>query len=752
MIILSLATALAGTLTVPDDGALDVVIGAAPPGSVIRIDGSVDHTTSPIAFAKDLTLVGFNGTPELPTLVITDAEVRLEQLSLAGSSVVEGLSRSLVASNAAVQLDTVSMPSIHSIGLSATESLVDISELHVPTHGLGRSIQLVRSQAIIRNSSFSDHSNGAILSEGSVLDLANVSFSGNSGENGGDVLAHAGGTFTAQDVTSDDATASANGGSIALLNVNAQLIRTTLRTPTAGQSGGAIHIRDDGLLQTPIALNVSLDQTYIQGATASSGGAISSAGQVALLFRDSLFQNNWADNGGAATTGGVIYQSNGWLTLENTTMESFWANSGGAIFTVGTSVSMFDSTLDGRFEVSSESGSLGGAIALNGGDLDVVNTEFINLQVFSGGAAISAQGADLTIADSRFAHLFATSSAGAITQSGGTTEIYRTHFEDVSAGSAGVLYSTNAQTRLHDVVMSGSGVSGRTGAISVADPVAFEMLRARVCGFTAGVDSIIGFRGSLGPTLIAASTLTANQAGDGGVIGHNGTMTDTGVLNIDHVTLVDNTGLGLRASGPLKLTNSLVVGHDVAMAGPGFAADRNLFFDNDLLTTDAADVGSNAIEEDPLFTDRSGACGADLTLQPGSPAIGIPSLGATGGPNASAIDRDQDGWPEGQDCDDYDPTVFPGAFEIVGDGRDTDCDGLDGDEDGDGFSPPFDCDDSDPEIHPLASDTPNDGRDQDCSGHATTSTIGGRGCTHAVRSPSTWTWLLVMTLFVRRRS
>ena len=113
--------------------------------------------------------------------------------------------------------------------------------------------------------------------------------------------------------------------------------------------------------------------------------------------------------------------------------------------------------------------------------------------------------------------------------------------------------------------------------------------------------------------------------------------------------------------------------------------------------------------------------------------VGCPST------EPEVVDFDGDGVPDEQDCAPADPTVYPGAVEIVGDGTDQDCDGLDDidadgdgspsledcddandlldalDRDADGFSLcDGDCDDTDDAIHPDATEIPGDGVDQDC--------------------------------------
>lgn len=81
----------------------------------------------------------------------------------------------------------------------------------------------------------------------------------------------------------------------------------------------------------------------------------------------------------------------------------------------------------------------------------------------------------------------------------------------------------------------------------------------------------------------------------------------------------------------------------------------------------------------------------------------------------AAWDIDGDSWPNDEDCDPYNPQIYPGAPDRRGDGCDADC-GVVLDSDGDDWPDGSDCYQPDASIFPCAPDVPGDDIDSDCDG------------------------------------
>jgi len=210
-------------------------------------------------------------------------------------------------------------------------------------------------------------------------------------------------------------------------------------------------------------------------------------------------------------------------------------------------------------------------------------------------------------------------------------------------------------------------------------------------------------------------------------------------------TPADDTGVevlpcrNLTVSPPsvlLDSTDGTLVNQLVTLTNDCLEEGEPLTINNVIL---ADETGAFSVSAAPPYTLDSGmSTTIELTFQPvdnetrtafaiivsDDPDRPNSSIGIVGRPPA---DQDGDGFLTtlvgGEDCNDTDASIYPGAEETWYDGIDSNCDEMsDFDADLDGFLSTEteggdDCDDSDPDVHPGTEDIWYDGIDTDCAGN-----------------------------------
>ena len=183
-------------------------------------------------------------------------------------------------------------------------------------------------------------------------------------------------------------------------------------------------------------------------------------------------------------------------------------------------------------------------------------------------------------------------------------------------------------------------------------------------------------------------------------------------ITLDTIFLGDSTAADLTVTnigtGAVQVTMSFVGGHAVAWTMAPYtsspAAGESMVHSARLTPTEWGDFSVSVLVDDSV---SGGHIEVPITVH-------------------VQIDEDKDGFGStltgGEDCDDADASINPGATETWYDGIDQDCQGGDDyDQDGDGhIAADFggdDCVDTDATVNPSMADTWYDGVDQDCGGN-----------------------------------
>lgn len=459
-----------------------------------------------------------------------------------------------------------------------------------------------------------------------------------------------------------------------------------------------------GAVSVTSGSTLEMQDVMISDCEGGAAGAIYAAGASAALERTSI-------TGCTGEVGGGIAVMSGTLSMSAVQISDSFADLGGGLYIHGGAVTAADIDLHGN------TASSGGHIHIEDGSL-TWRRGMLSMGSADIGGGVSVVGGDVRIHNVLW-HRLSALSGGGLSVSGGSTALEHCVMESNQADIGAAVALSGGTVSLTASILSGSvgaEAVASTHALAVAtqDTVFWSNPEGNGLG-SVDVSSALHFDPLFSNTVGGDWTLRAGSPGLDAALGldHDGTAADIGLFGgLDAVVLPDEDDDGFVAGRDCDDHSAWIN-----------ESESDAWYDGEDSNCD----GANDFDADgDGFSSESEAWGGDCDdfnadIWPGADETsdGVDS----NCDGVDLVDNDGDGLGYDADCNDDDPSIYPGSEERWYDGIDSDCAGDDDfDADHDGYAPAryaadgeaADCDDHDPFISPSAVEIAGDGIDNDC--------------------------------------